>query len=505
MLAVVRLLLVFGFLVAACTPEAAVAPSSTSAEVPGRSTTMAETASTSTTATTRPESDLELWPSLLRADCDIVETNCAGPWEAAWEADRLVVVDRIVSGGYGVGEDGILRGPGGLAVDLSVCPASWETEGVEADLIRLGFVAPNTGGNLIGPNPTYGASAYLEAVNQAGGVDGRAIDLSVEHDYSVAVEVADIDEALSDNTWFAVTTWGDVAIAEIAELLGSRCVPHALVMARTASSVASKHPFTIPYELSYEAEAELWVEYVASTWADPTPPRIAALVIDHPYGHGYLDAVTAAIEDRLPGAELTAVFHDPAAPSIRSEVAELSGTSPDVWISMTAGNACLLTIREVDTADPLPPIRLTPIGCQDPAAYLEPAGDAADGWLTLSYRSTNLADWDRRVGTLRNHIDHQILTAGFDPSVDLAVMSWAWAWHYVELLRIASALPGGLTRPNLLLAAWTADLRPPTNHPMVRFTLSGPTDLQPIETAHVNAWNSRHWRWDHIDTVTIER
>ncbi|MEL7208136.1 MAG: ABC transporter substrate-binding protein, partial [Actinomycetota bacterium] len=475
------------------------------------STTVTGTLSTPSTAATGSVPEPDRWPGLLRADCDTTEPDCNGPWEAAWEADRRAVIDRIVSGGHGLGADGVLRGPGGLAVDLSACPPSWATEGIEADRIRLGFLAPNAGGNLIGPNPTYGITAYLEAVNRAGGIDGREVDLAIV-DQPVGIDAAgldaaDIDRVVADHSWFALTSWGDlglVDIAEIAETLEARCVPHALPMDRTASSVAGEHPFTIPYELSYEVEAELWIEHVAAGWTDTTPPHVAALVIDHPYGHRYLDAVTAALEDRLPEAELTVAFHDPASPGVGAEVAELLDVDPDVWLSLTAANACLLAINEVGTAEARPPLRFTPSGCEHPAAYVEPAGDAAEGWLVVTYRAANLADWDRRVGTLRHHIDRQVAAAGFDSSVDLAISSWAWAWHYVELLRIASALPGGLTRPNLLLAGWSADLRPPLNHPMIRFTLHGPTDPQPIETARVRAWNSRQQRWDDLEAVSVE-
>ncbi|MEL7208240.1 MAG: hypothetical protein AAGK32_08435, partial [Actinomycetota bacterium] len=129
----VRLSLFLGLLVSACTPEAAGVASSTSAvgsassSPSTTSTTVTGTLSTPSAAATGSAPEPDRWPGLLRADCDTAEPACNGPWEAAWEADRRAVIDQIVSGGHGVGADGVLRGPGGLAVDLSACPPSWAT------------------------------------------------------------------------------------------------------------------------------------------------------------------------------------------------------------------------------------------------------------------------------------------------------------------------------------------------------------------------------------------
>ena len=49
-----------------------------------------------------------------------------------------------------------------------------------------------------------------------------------------------------------------------------------------------------------------------------------------------------------------------------------------------------------------------------------------------------------------------------------------------------------------------ADLRPPLNHPTIRFTLNGPDDTRPIETANIIQWTNLLERWDTLLTITIE-
>ncbi|MEL7158784.1 MAG: hypothetical protein AAFN30_19605, partial [Actinomycetota bacterium] len=49
--------------------------------------------------------------------------------EEEWAAQLQVIVDQLTagmdSGEYGLGDDNILRGPGGFEIDMSTCPSDW--------------------------------------------------------------------------------------------------------------------------------------------------------------------------------------------------------------------------------------------------------------------------------------------------------------------------------------------------------------------------------------------
>ncbi len=49
------------------------------------------------------------WPTDLVGECS--GEVCNTPWEDAWAADRAAAVERIVEAGWGVDDDGVLRGP----------------------------------------------------------------------------------------------------------------------------------------------------------------------------------------------------------------------------------------------------------------------------------------------------------------------------------------------------------------------------------------------------------
>lgn len=97
----------------------------------------------------------EPWPAEMVVDCDIAEVDCVPPWIDAWATDRQQAVDRIIDNGWGVGDDNVLRGPGGLVVDLGDCPSGWDSmASVSDDEIRLALVSQESGN--IGPGLAYG-------------------------------------------------------------------------------------------------------------------------------------------------------------------------------------------------------------------------------------------------------------------------------------------------------------------------------------------------------------
>ena len=66
--------------------------------------------------------------------------------EQEWAGQRQRIVDSLTSDLYGVGEDGILRGPGQFEVDLDDCRGDWSDQaGIDETTIRVGLVAPNPG------------------------------------------------------------------------------------------------------------------------------------------------------------------------------------------------------------------------------------------------------------------------------------------------------------------------------------------------------------------------
>ena len=443
---------------------------------------------------TAPEpgrADDAVWPADLVGQCDA--GGCTTPWEDEWRRDRARIVLELLDAGFAVDPTQGIRGPGGMEVDLTRCPADWNlSDGVTDDEIVIGDVRPLSG-NLAIFQQEEGFWAYIEWVNRNGGVGGRRIRLEVRDDsYRASNTLAATEELLTEHSPLLVTTIGSGPTQAVAGLLAEECVPQ--VLARDLrSSGEPDQPWLTSSEFTVEAEARLWVELAErDQLALGRPLRIAAVVMDNEFGHSYRDAFRDALGDRELDAELTQVTHDPAAPTLTDEVAALAAARPDTVIAMTAGNPCLLTIIEFARHGVDATRRLLPSVCDDGHSYLSPVGVDADGWQAMSVRSHlpaglveegSYVDWYRTtMGELRS-----------DPSIPVYFEGWNRAWLLVEVLRIAQDLPGGLNRANVLAAAWAADLRPPGHVPHVGYELWGPADPLPVERAMLREWIDDAW------------
>ncbi|MEL6983730.1 MAG: hypothetical protein AAFO29_15000, partial [Actinomycetota bacterium] len=82
--------------------------------------------------------------------------------EASWAERRAAVVSRIRTEGYGVGEDGILTGPGGFQLDLDDCPAEWSDSAGVDDTVRIAYTTARSGNLAVYGYVADGMLAYFE-------------------------------------------------------------------------------------------------------------------------------------------------------------------------------------------------------------------------------------------------------------------------------------------------------------------------------------------------------
>ena len=79
-------------------------------------------------------------------DAPTFDTSTIEGLEASWTYNReklvAMITEKMEAGEWGVGDDGILRGPTGFEIDMNDCPSDWsDTGGVTADSVRIGPVS----------------------------------------------------------------------------------------------------------------------------------------------------------------------------------------------------------------------------------------------------------------------------------------------------------------------------------------------------------------------------
>lgn len=428
--------------------------------------------------------------------------------ERSWAEARQRVVEEIEFGGYGVNEDNVLIGPAGFEIDLDDCPSEWEdTAGIRGNTLTIAHTAPRSGNLFAYGHLASGMGVYFDHVNATGGIAGLQLELQIEDDGYDRERTADlIDEFLEEEPPFMVTTLGSPSSLEVYDTLNEECVPHPFVMSsHPAWGDPEEHPWTTGLQMSYGTEALIWGNWLKQDMRGELPVSVAALVIDNEFGVVYEEAFgnwaeanPDVISDFIP------VRHDPAATVLVDEMSEIVEADPDVFIAMTNGDPCLLAVQYAGSSGLTESVdRLfTSSTCQQPALYLSPAGNDADGFHVVNGGGKSTSDQRYMDEPFIAFANETLAAAGLDTSIGFYGTGFAYyGWAHVEALRIAAELEGGITRSNLILAIRSLDLIHPMFFDGILFALNGNADGYPIEGSEISRFDAATQTWRQVGPI----
>jgi branched-chain amino acid transport system substrate-binding protein len=442
-------------------------------------------------------------------DAPTFDTSTIEGLEASWAYNReklvAMITEKMEAGEWGVGDDGILRGPTGFEIDLNECPADWsDTGGVTADSVRIGHTTAQSGNLAAYGNIAVGWDSYNNYVNENGGIGGLDIEMIVKDDAYVAAQTIEfIDELIESENVFMIVTLGSPNTLAVYDTLNSECVPQPFVQTgHPAWGDPEIHPWTSGMIMSYSTETVLWGTWIKNNLADQLPVKVAGLVMDNDFGLAYELGFEAYAEDNPDiVSEYLPVRHDPAAPTVTNEVTTIAAFDPDVFISMTAGNPCLLAIQEVEASGLLDSVSaaFTPSVCVGIAAYMTPAGMAADGWWIAGGGWKDSQDANYTDDPYMKFINETLQSDGLDQTVSLYGVGFGdYGWSYNEVLRVAAELPGGLSRTNFILALRTFSGKHPKLLDGIEFGAWGASDGYFVEGSDFSQFDATNQSWVQV-------
>ncbi len=437
--------------------------------------------------------------------------------EAAARRAKTVaeLTEMIEAGEYGVGDDGILRGPAGFEIDISACPDDWsDTTGITDSEVRIGHTTAQSGNLAAYGNIAYGWENYFNWMNENDpimvGGSPRDLVLIVKDDAYVAAQTIEfVDELIEAENVFSILTLGSPNTLAVYDKLNEECIPQPFVMTgHPAWGDPVNHPWTTGLQMSYSTESLLWGAWIRENLADMLPVKVAGLVMDNDFGLAYelgfeewAHANTDVVSEYLP------VRHDPAAPTLTNEMTTVAAFEPDVFISMTAGNPCLLAIQEAgqsglyDDINAKGGVLFTPSVCAGIEAYLKPAGDYAEGWWIVGGGIKDSTDPKYTDEPFIAFINDNLAAAGLDPAVSLYATGYMFGYPYGEALRVAADLPGGLTRTNFILAVRALDIYHPQALDGINAQFNGAADAYFIEGSQFSRFDADGQTWDIIGEI----
>ena len=453
-------------------------------------------------------------PTRVSPDMPMIEDVFA---HAADQRAEIVaeLTQQIRAGNYGITTDNVLRGPAGFRIDLDDCPSDWSAwSGITESQVRIGHTAPQSGTLAAYGNIAYGLENYFNWINDNDpimvGGSPRDLTLIIKDDAYVAVRTIEfVDELIEAENVFSILTLGTPNILAVHDKLNEECVPQPFVMSgHPAWGDPLSYPWTTGLQLSYSTEAILWGTWIKQNLASMLPVRVAGLVMDNHFGSAYEHAFeewATANPDVV--SEFWPVRHDPAALTLTNEMTIFQEAAPDVFISMTAGRACLLAIEEAGQSGLYDDITakggalFTPSVCKPVAAYMAPAGDAADGWWIVGGGSKDSTDPKYTDEPFIAFINENLEAGGLDPAVSLYATGYMFGYPYGEALRIAADLPGGLNRTNFILAVRSLSIYHPMILDGIITQFNGNTDAYFAEGSDFSQFDATQQTWNQVGTV----
>ncbi len=377
--------------------------------------------------------------------------------------------------------DGVYVGTGGFEIDTGECPSDWDnTQGITEDSIKLGSSMPQSGPLAGFGLIAVGMESYFDHVNSEGGIDGRTIEFVTKDDsYEAARTVENVDELLtSENVAALVTVLGTPNNLAIVDDMNDSCVPQ-LLNATGAPTWGDpvNYPWTTGQQIDYATEPAVWAQNILEEFPDGA--TVAELTFNNDFGAFYEKGFRAAIE----GTNLEIVGqekHDPTAPNLINEITTLASTDADVLLLETSGQFCTQAMDEVAKSS-WDPLIYMHAGCASISQFFDPLPAPAGEGVRIvnSYKDVNdprYAD-DEFVQFYRETLESQDL----DPTQTTYATGWLFALYAEEILKEASALPGGLNRANIILANRMIDYEHPLLLEGVTARMNGLEDAYLIE------------------------
>ena len=257
--------------------------------------------------------------------------------------------------------------------------------GVTDSEIKIGNTNPYSG-----PASAYGTigrseAAYFNMINEQGGVNGRKINfISLDDGYSPPRTVEQIRKLIEEEqVLFLAGTLGTPTNTAIHKYVNAKKVPHIFVnTGATKWGDPKNFPWTMGFNLSYQAESHIYANYILETKPDA---KIAILYQNDDYGKDYVKGLKDGLGDKAAKMIVAEASYEVTDPSIDSQIVSLQASGADTFFNVTTPKFAAQAIRKVYDIG-WKPLHILNNVSASVGSVLTPAGlDKSVGLITVAY------------------------------------------------------------------------------------------------------------------------
>jgi branched-chain amino acid transport system substrate-binding protein len=255
--------------------------------------------------------------------------------------------------------------------------------GVSDTEIKLGQTVPYSG--PASAFSSYGRvmTGYFKMVNEAGGINGRKINLiSLDNAFSPPKAIEQTRKLVEDDGVLAdVGTVGTTPNVAIQKYLNGAKVPHIFVSAGGRRFADPQNfPWTVPMYPGFEMEGKTFGQYILK---HKPAAKVAVLYQNDDYGKDFLTGLKAALGDK---AKIVAeVAYEITEPTIDSQIVRLKDSGADTLLYFSTPKFTAQGLRKVKETG-WTPLQFLASPTNSVKTVLEPAGfENAQGIITTQF------------------------------------------------------------------------------------------------------------------------
>jgi branched-chain amino acid transport system substrate-binding protein len=341
-----------------------------------------------------------------------------------------------------------------VAIALSASPASAQKKydvGATDTEIKIGQTVP-----FSGPASAYATigkaqAAYINMINDQGGINGRKINL-IQYDdaYSPPKAVEQVRKLVeSDEVLLTFQIIGTPSNAAVQKYLNQKKVPQLFAGTGASKFTDPKNfPWTLGFNPNYFVEGRIYGQYILKEYPNA---KIGVLYQNDDLGKDYLNGIKAGLGDKAATMIVSEASYETSDPTIDSQILKLKSAGADLFFSASTPKFAAQAIKK-NAELGWKPVHILDINATSVGAVMQPAGlEASKGVISVNYgKDPSDPTWKDDAG-LKKYFDFM---AKYYPEGDKNSIFNTYGYSTTQMLiHVLKQCGDDLTRENVLKQA----------------------------------------------------
>jgi ABC-type branched-subunit amino acid transport system substrate-binding protein len=375
-------------------------------------------------------------------------------------------------------------------VTLAAAAAHAETSGVTDSEIKIGATFPFSGPASPLSNAGKGLIAYVNSINDRGGINGRKINLITYDDaYSPPKTVEQTRKLVeSDEVAFLFSPLGTPGIGATIKYVNGKKVPHLFVVSGvTKFANFAEFPMTTTGLPSYNTEGRIYAKYITRELPNA---KIAILYQNDDLGKDFVTAFKEYLKEDFEKKVVTSPY-EVTEPTIDSRIVSLKSSGAEAFLVAGTPKFAAQAIKKVREIGWSPLFIINYVSTSVSATIVPAGSDKATGIVAATAtKDPNDPRWTDDAGMkwYRGHFEKYL------PGADIGDNNYLYGTQQGLILeQLLKQCGNDLSRENIVKQARNIQKLPlPTLIPGIVID-TGPDNSMALTQLQLQRWTGSTW------------